>query len=235
MYPNLGVMDDSPGKLARPKWHDGSAEFSIHSSSINHALDAHHFSRPYLVFLEKVCFLWYMERDKIEHIWLGRQSCNLFLPPQYLDLELSQCAKVEGSLFRLLTLLQVRTHRIYVMDCTMVSPVTLMLFGGDLRVQYDEGHVLVDDWIRIRVAAPTAALVKLLRQSLDTLLRQKIHHPEMDVSLGSTAIIDALCRLLKDEEIAQQWKMWSSNALFASRLYTIPFRVCMHIKHWLNL
>lgn len=50
-------MDDSPGKLARPDWHDGTAGVSIHPSSINHALTAPQFTRPYLVYLEKVAHL----------------------------------------------------------------------------------------------------------------------------------------------------------------------------------
>lgn len=57
MYPNIAVMDDSPGKLAKPNWHDGNSELSIHPSSINHALDAQQFRRPYLIYLEKVWLL----------------------------------------------------------------------------------------------------------------------------------------------------------------------------------
>lgn len=93
------------------------------------------------------------------------------------------------------------------MDCSVISPMALMLFGGDMRVQYEEGHVLIDDWIRIRVAAPTAVLVKKLRQAVDFTLKQKVHSPAANLSSGSAATVDALCKLLKDEESAQQWNI----------------------------
>ena len=54
LYPNVAVMDDSAGKTTRPAWNDGNAAVFIHPSSINHALDAHQFLRPYLMYLEKV-------------------------------------------------------------------------------------------------------------------------------------------------------------------------------------
>ena len=54
LYPNVAVMDDTAGKTVRPAWNDGNATVFIHPSSINHALDAHQFLRPYLMYLEKV-------------------------------------------------------------------------------------------------------------------------------------------------------------------------------------
>lgn len=57
LYPNAAVKDESAGKSARPAWNDGVADVYIHPSSINHPLEAQQFLRPYLVYLEKVCFL----------------------------------------------------------------------------------------------------------------------------------------------------------------------------------
>ena len=54
LFPNCAAMDDSPGKLAKPEWHDGSTSVCIHPSSINSTLDAQQFLRPFLVYLEKV-------------------------------------------------------------------------------------------------------------------------------------------------------------------------------------
>ncbi len=68
---------------------------------------------------------------------------------------------------------QVKTTRTFLRDCTVASPMALLLFGGALSVQHEAGCVLVDAWLRIRAAAPTAVLVKRLRAALDALLAAK--------------------------------------------------------------
>lgn len=69
---------------------------------------------------------------------------------------------------------QVRTSRTFLRDCTVVSPMALLLFGGELAVVHEGGYALVDNWIRIRSSAPTAVLVKQLRATLDALLEKKV-------------------------------------------------------------
>jgi hypothetical protein len=98
-----------------------------------------------------------------------------------------------------------KTSRTFLMDCTVVSPIALLLFGGDLEVRHEEGYVLVDNWIRIRVAAPTAVLVKKLRLAIDGLLQQKIGRPEVDISAAGDAVVHALVKLLCDDESSQNW------------------------------
>jgi ATP-dependent RNA helicase DHX29 len=68
---------------------------------------------------------------------------------------------------------QVRTTRTFLRDCTVVSPMALLLFGGALEVRHEAGLVTVDGWLRIRAPAPTAVLVKKLRSALDALLERK--------------------------------------------------------------
>jgi ATP-dependent RNA helicase DHX29 len=55
LYPNIAIMNTeglSIGK--RPEWHDGTGTVFIHPSSINHPLESQQFSRPFLIYLEKV-------------------------------------------------------------------------------------------------------------------------------------------------------------------------------------
>jgi hypothetical protein len=68
----------------------------------------------------------------------------------------------------------VKTSRTFLRDCTVVSPMALLLFGGELSVVHEGHYVLIDDWIRIRASAPTAVLVKKLRAALDDLLDAKV-------------------------------------------------------------
>ncbi len=76
-----------------------------------------------------------------------------------------------------------------------------------MSIKHIEGYVLLDDWIKIRVAAPTAVLIKKLRQALDMLLRQKIEQPESDLTENSAAIVTALSRVLQGEEKALQMQV----------------------------
>lgn len=57
---------------------------------------------------------------------------------------------------------QVKTSRVYVRDCTVVAPLALLLFGGELNVLHEEGAILVDGWLRIPAPAATAVLVSVV-------------------------------------------------------------------------
>lgn len=61
LHPNVAVMDDAAGPNARPSWHDGQGTVAIHPSSINHPLIATQYMRPYLVYLEKVVSMHYLQ------------------------------------------------------------------------------------------------------------------------------------------------------------------------------
>lgn len=69
-----------------------------------------------------------------------------------------------------------------------------------MSIKHNEGCVLIDNWIRLRSAAPTAVLIKKLRQALDQLLSEKIESPETDLTDSSAPIVTALSRMLQGEE-----------------------------------
>ena len=97
-----------------------------------------------------------------------------------------------------------RTSQTFLRDTTVTSPLTLLLFGGKLEVVHGEGYVLVDGWIRIRAAAPTAVLVQRLPGGLDTLLQQRIRQPGSAWGSQATELIDTIIKMLQDEEAARQ-------------------------------
>ncbi|CAL8464644.1 g4179 [Coccomyxa elongata] len=100
---------------------------------------------------------------------------------------------------------KVRTSRTFLRDCTVVSPMALLLFGGELVVVHEGGYALIDNWIRIRASAPTAVLVKQLRAALDALLEKKAGRPDLDLSATGGQIVDTIVKLLCDEEASQAW------------------------------
>uniref|UniRef100_A0A2D4H921 RNA helicase n=2 Tax=Micrurus lemniscatus lemniscatus TaxID=129467 RepID=A0A2D4H921_MICLE len=72
----------------------------------------------------------------------------------------------------------VKTSRIFIRDCSMVSVYPLILFGGGrVNMQLQNGAYVVsldDGWINFVAASrQVAELVKELRNELDTLLQEK--------------------------------------------------------------
>ncbi|XP_054976851.1 putative ATP-dependent RNA helicase DHX57 [Sorex araneus] len=81
---------------------------------------------------------------------------------------------------------KVKTSRVFVRDCCMVSVYPLVLFGGgQVSVQLHRGEFVVsldDGWIRFAAASrQVAELVRELRGELDQLLQDKIRRPSMDL------------------------------------------------------
>ncbi|XP_048337698.1 putative ATP-dependent RNA helicase DHX57 [Sphaerodactylus townsendi] len=81
---------------------------------------------------------------------------------------------------------KIKTSRVFIRDCSMVSVYPLILFGGgriNVYLQKNEFVVSLDDgWIRFVAAShQVAELVKELRSELDQLLQDKIKNPSMDL------------------------------------------------------
>ena len=97
----------------------------------------------------------------------------------------------------------VKTSKVYVRDCTAVSKFAILLFGGALKVYQSHGVAAVDDWLKFRITAKPATLVKYLRSSMEALLLEKIMNPEVDVNASQKgkAVIDAVSALLKMESV----------------------------------
>uniref|UniRef100_A0A4W5KEL6 Putative ATP-dependent RNA helicase DHX57 n=1 Tax=Hucho hucho TaxID=62062 RepID=A0A4W5KEL6_9TELE len=81
---------------------------------------------------------------------------------------------------------KVKTSRVFIRDCSMVSVYPLVLFGGgQVNVELQKGEFVIsldDGWIRFAAAShQVAELVKELRWELDQLLEDKIRNPSMDL------------------------------------------------------
>ena len=98
-----------------------------------------------------------------------------------------------------------QTRKLYVRDATVVSPFALLLFGGALCVFHRQGVISVDEWLKFRIAAKPATLVKHLRAQMENMLLRKIISPEDDVmsTPEGTALIQAVTTLLYNEKEAK--------------------------------
>ncbi|XP_032881667.1 putative ATP-dependent RNA helicase DHX57 isoform X2 [Amblyraja radiata] len=98
---------------------------------------------------------------------------------------------------------KVKTSRVFLRDCSMVSVYPLVLFGGgQIHVELKRGHFILsldDGWIRFAAAShQIAELVKELRWELDQLLEDKIKEPTMDLCTcpRGSLIIDMIVKLV---------------------------------------
>uniref|UniRef100_A0A667YGD4 Putative ATP-dependent RNA helicase DHX57 n=1 Tax=Myripristis murdjan TaxID=586833 RepID=A0A667YGD4_9TELE len=101
---------------------------------------------------------------------------------------------------------KVKTSRVFIRDCSMVSVYPLVLFGGgQVNVELHKGEFVIsldDGWIRFAAAShQVAELVKELRWELDQLLEDKIRNPSMDLCScpRGSRIIHMIVRLISTQ------------------------------------
>ncbi|CAI7878229.1 unnamed protein product [Closterium sp. NIES-53] len=100
---------------------------------------------------------------------------------------------------------KVKTSRVYIRDCTVVSPAAILLFGGPIMVHHQRARVSVDGWLDLVAPAQTAVLFKAIRGSFDTILRRHIlqsQNVEQDAD-DSSQVISTVVNILADAEYLQ--------------------------------
>ncbi|XP_065487852.1 putative ATP-dependent RNA helicase DHX57 [Caloenas nicobarica] len=83
---------------------------------------------------------------------------------------------------------KIKTSRVFIRDCSMVSVYPLVLLGGgQVHMQLQKGEFVIsldDGWIQfVATSHQVAELVKELRCELDQLLQDKIKNPSMDLCM----------------------------------------------------
>ena len=126
----------------------------------------------------------------------GQKINEIYLHPSTIAFTAKQLVSRYGCYHEIM-----KTSKIYIRDLTAVSKFAILLFGGNLKVYQTHGVVAVDEWLKFRVGAKPATLIKHLRAQLEALLLEKIMDPSIDVaeSRKGRAVIDAVATLLKLE------------------------------------
>lgn len=109
----------------------------------------------------------------------------------------------------------VRTTKLYVRDATMVSPYSLMLFGGHFQYDKVKSMVVIDEFTKFKVSKQLAHLIKALRDELDRFLLHKFEHPELDVSEKGEELVQTISQLLASEQSIHQFV--ESDGTFVQR------------------
>jgi ATP-dependent RNA helicase DHX29 len=78
---------------------------------------------------------------------------------------------------------KVETNKVYLRDTTIVSPFSILLFGGSINVHHQSGSVTIDGWLKVAAPAQTAVLFKELRLTLHSILKDLIRKPEVTCSI----------------------------------------------------
>jgi HrpA-like RNA helicase len=111
-----------------------------------------------------------------EHAFRSHRKGDLYLHPSTVAFDEPQLDSRYCCYHEL-----VRTSKTYVRDCTTVSPLALLLFGGTLETYPTHGVCAVDGWLKFRIQAKSATLIKYLRGKMERLLFEKIVSPHKDV------------------------------------------------------
>nr|AGT16420.1 ATP-dependent RNA helicase [Saccharum hybrid cultivar R570] len=97
---------------------------------------------------------------------------------------------------------KVETTKVFLRDTSVVSPYSLLLFGGSMVIQHQTGVVVIDGWLRLSAAAQTAVLFKQLRITLDAVLKELTRKPEM-ATFVDNEVVRSIIHLLLEEDKAR--------------------------------
>uniref|UniRef100_A0A7S3M923 RNA helicase n=1 Tax=Spumella elongata TaxID=89044 RepID=A0A7S3M923_9STRA len=84
--------------------------------------------------------------------------------------------------------------KIYLRDTTEASAFALLFFGGVLEVEYSDGIVTVDGWIRFTAPGRIVAIIQEMRKAFDQILQSKFEDPSLDIS--TAPVVELTCQLL---------------------------------------
>ncbi|KAJ3675190.1 hypothetical protein LUZ60_004232 [Juncus effusus] len=95
---------------------------------------------------------------------------------------------------------KVETTKVFLRDTTIVSPYSILLFGGPMLIQHQLGYVVIDGWLKLNAPAQTAVLFKELRTTLDAVLKELIRKPEMGTLVNNEVVMSIVHLLLEEEK-----------------------------------
>ncbi|KAK6157006.1 hypothetical protein DH2020_011254 [Rehmannia glutinosa] len=94
---------------------------------------------------------------------------------------------------------KVETTKVYLRDTTIVSPYSILLFGGSINIQHQTGLIVVDNWLKMAAPAQTAVLFKELRFTLHSILKELIRKPQSSTVVDNE-VIRSIVHLLLEED-----------------------------------
>ncbi|KAL4654864.1 hypothetical protein ACB092_01G411400 [Castanea dentata] len=94
---------------------------------------------------------------------------------------------------------KVETNKVFLRDTSVISPYSILLFGGSIHIQHQTGLVIIDGWLKLTAAAQIAVLFKELRLTLHSILKELIRKPE-DATIVDNEVVKSIIHFLVEEE-----------------------------------
>ncbi|KAF4108017.1 hypothetical protein G5714_010776 [Onychostoma macrolepis] len=94
---------------------------------------------------------------------------------------------------------KVKYTKVFLRDTTLISPLSMLLFGGDIDVQHRERLISLDGWIYFQAPVRIGVIFKHLRKLIDSLLERKLANPKMNLEDEKT--IQIITELIKSESM----------------------------------
>ena len=89
--------------------------------------------------------------------------------------------------------MQMRTSRAFLVDCTVVSPMTLTLVASELESDIEDTYLVLNKWAMVKCPIIDGVLLKHLKISLDSLLCGKDRNAET---------LQAVLKLLRSDDMS---------------------------------
>jgi ATP-dependent RNA helicase DHX57 len=94
---------------------------------------------------------------------------------------------------------KVKTSQTFLRETSMVSPYTLLLFGGPIQFLDNYSEIAVGNFVSMHCNRDDGILLSKLREQLDSTLRAKINDPTLKWESTSSHIVSAIVKLLTEE------------------------------------
>ncbi|OVA04113.1 Helicase [Macleaya cordata] len=98
---------------------------------------------------------------------------------------------------------KVETNKVFLRDTSIISPYSILLFGGPMNIQHQTGLVSIDGWLKLSAPAQIAVLFKELRLTLHSVLKELIRKPEIS-AVVENEVVRSIVHLLLEEEKPQK-------------------------------
>ncbi|KAF5733174.1 ATP-dependent RNA helicase putative isoform 1 [Tripterygium wilfordii] len=95
---------------------------------------------------------------------------------------------------------KVETNKVFLRDTSIISPFSILMFGGSISIQHQTGLVTVDGWLKLTASAQTAVLFKELRSTLHSILKELIKKPENSIIVDNEFVRSMVHLLLEEEK-----------------------------------
>lgn len=96
---------------------------------------------------------------------------------------------------------KMKTSKVFLRDCSVASPLSIFLFGKHVHIDHKSSQVIVDGWIRIKVAGRCASILFKIRERLDAVLQARVkENQHMTKAEQTHVIMELVAKLLEQEQ-----------------------------------